>query len=90
MLTQCAEVLFFMFVPSAYENCSTEFSLSKELLQGISTHTRMLQFLFCTPKSKFHVLLSAKFERTHVKMTPGEAEKRKRKNKEQILIPSNI
>lgn len=89
--TVCRGVVFHVYTKHSWKLLHRiGFSLSKELLQGISIHTRMLQFLFSTPKSKFHVLLSAKFECTHVKMTPGEAEKRKCKNKEQILISSNI
>lgn len=73
-----------MSVLSAYENYFTQFSLFEELLQSILIHST-LQLLFSNSTSKFPMLHSAKLKCTHVKMTPGEAEKGKCKNEEQIL-----
>lgn len=87
VLAQCTEMLFFRFVLSAYENGFKEFNSPS--LKSLYKH-KDAAVSFLHTSSKFCTLLRAKIECTHVKMTPGGAEKGKFKNKEHIHIASNI
>lgn len=94
VLAQCREMLFFTFVPSAYGNSFRELNSHslKSFYKAFWCTQGCCSFfsLFLYSSSKFCTLVCAKIECTHVKMTPGGAEKGKFKNKEQIHIPSNI